>query len=139
MDRTRLAPLVGIVGCLLYAGLLVVPYVLVPGSSGTAVGLYYNSGGINPVVGGFFALIAVIVFAAGREDRSPPDLVAGAALVLGLFMTTLALVWALTVPQSVVTQLSTATILQYHRGALVVTTLAVPAVAVWYARALRIF
>jgi len=102
MDRTRLAPLVGIVGCLLYAGLLVVPYLLVPASSGTGVGLYYNAGGINPIVGGFFALIAVVVFAAGRERRTDPGFAAGATLVLGLFMTGIALFWASTVPTGVV-------------------------------------
>jgi len=58
-----------------------------------------------------------MVFAAGRQGRSPPDLVAGAALVLGLFMAVISLLWAVTVPESLVQQLSTATILQYHRAA----------------------
>jgi hypothetical protein len=120
MDRTRLAPLVGIVGCLLYAGLLVVPYVLVPESAGTAVGLYYDSGGINPIVGGFFALIAVIVFAAGRERRTDPGFAAGAALVLGLFMTGIALLWAVTVPAGVVpgVGIEAPTYLSVHRWVL---------------------
>jgi hypothetical protein len=120
MDRTRLAPLVGIVGCLLYAGLLVVPYVLVPASSEAGVGLYYDSGGINPIVGGFFALIAVIVFAAGRERRTDPGFAAGAALVLGLFMTGIALLWAVTVPAGVVpgVGIEAPTYLSVHRWVL---------------------
>ena len=137
MNRLRLAPTVGIVASLAVIAVLAAPYAIVEGGSG--VGTYFAAGAINPQIVGLFAAVAIIVFAAGREDRSPADLVAGATLVLGVFMTALALLWAVTVPQSVVTQLSTATILQYHRGALVVTTLAVPAVAVWYARALRIF
>jgi hypothetical protein len=122
MDRTRLAPLVGIVGCLLYAGLLVVPYVLVPATSDPAVGvgLYYNSGAINPIVGGFFALIAVIVFAAGRERRTDPGFAAGAALVLGLFMAGIALLWASTVPAGVVpgVGIEAPTYLSVHRWVL---------------------
>jgi len=137
MNRLRLAPTVGIVASLAVIAVLAAPYAIVEGGSG--VGTYFAAGAINPQIVGLFAAVAIIVFAAGREDRSPADLVAGATLVLGVFMTALALLWAVTVPQSVVTQLSTATLLQYHRGALVVTSLVVPATAVWYARILRIF
>jgi glycerol-3-phosphate acyltransferase PlsY len=136
MEQLRLAPTVGIVASLVVIAVLAAPYALVEGGSG--VSTYFAAGSMNPLIVGLFAAVAVIVFAAGREGRSPPDLVAGAALVLGLFMTVIAGIWALTVPQSVVTQLSTAAILQYHRGALVVAALTVPVTAVWYARALRI-
>jgi len=136
MEQLRLAPTVGIVASLAVIAVLAAPYALVEGGSG--VSTYFAAGSINPLVVGLFAAVTVIVFAAGREGRSSPDLVAGAALVLGVFMTVIAGVWALTVPQSVVTQLSTAAILQYHRGALVATTLAVPIISVWYARILRI-
>jgi len=137
MNQLRLAPTVGIVASLAVIVVLVVPYAIVEGGSG--VGTYFAAGSVNPLVVGLFAAVAIIVFAAGRQGRSPPDLVAGAALVLGVFMTALAALWAVSVPQSVVTQLSTATVLQYHRGVLVLTTLAVPIVATWYARALQIF
>jgi hypothetical protein len=135
MDRTRLAPLVGIVGCLLYAGLLVVPYVVVPASSGTAVGLYYDSGGINPVVGGFFALIAVIVMAAGRERRTDPGFAAGVALVLGLFMTGIALLWAITVPAGVVpgVGVQAPTYLSVHRWVVSGVGAVVPVAGGWWA------
>lgn len=137
MDQLRLAPTVGIVASLGVIAVLAAPYALVEGGSG--VGTYFAAGSVNPTVVGLFAAVAVIVFAAGREGRSPPDLVAGAALVLGLFMTAIAALWAVSVPQSVVLQLSTASILQYHRGALVAVSLGVPATAVWYARVLQIF
>lgn len=137
MEATRLAPTVGIVASALVLFLLTVPYALV--EEGTAVAAYYDAGDVNPLVVGLFALVAVMVFAAGRQGRSSPDLVAGAALVLGGFMFVIATLWALTVPESLVQQLSTATILQYHRAALVLTAAVVPLSAGWYARALRIF
>lgn len=137
MEATRLAPTVGIVASLLVLVVLAVPFTLV--EAGSAVGAYYAAGGINPLAVGVFALVAVMVLAAGWQGRSSPDLVAGAALVLGGFMLVISLVWALTVPLSLVQQLSTQTLLQYHRGALVVVAALVPLSAGWYARALRIF
>ena len=137
MEATRLAPTVGIVASTLVLFVLTVPYALV--DAGSAVATYYAAGDVNPLVVGLFALVAVMVFAAGREERSSPDLVAGATLVLGGFMFVITLLWALTVPAGLVQQLSTATILQYHRSALVVVTAIVPVSAGWYARALRIF
>ena len=109
MEQLRLAPTVGIVASLAVLGVLAAPYALV--EQGSAVGAYFAAGSINPLVVGLFATVAIIVFAAGREGRSPPDLVAGATLVLGLFMAALATVWAVTVPQSMVTQLSTSDVL----------------------------
>ena len=137
MEGSRLAPTVGIVASLVVLVVLAAPYAVV--DAGSAVGAYYGAGDVNPLVVGLFALVAVIVFAGGREGRSSPDLVAGAALVLGTFMVVLAALWALTVPESLVQQLSTATILQYHRWALVLSTLVVPVSAGWYARTLGIF
>ena len=133
MEQLRLAPTVGIVASLAVLGTLAAPYAIV--EEGSAVGAYFAAGSISPLTVGLFATVAIIVFAAGREGRSPPDLVAGVALVLGLFMAALATLWAVTVPQSMVTQLSTSAVLGYHRGALVVATLVVPASAAWYARA----
>lgn len=137
MEATRLAPTVGIVASVLVLVALAAPYLVV--DAGRAVATYYASGDVNPLVVGLFALVAVVVFAAGRQERSSPDLVAGAALVLGGFMFVISALWALTVPEGLVQQLSTATILQYHRGALVIAATIVPLSAGWYARALRIF
>ncbi|PSP67330.1 hypothetical protein BRC70_08280 [Halobacteriales archaeon QH_6_68_27] len=136
MDRRRLAPLVGIVGCLLYAGLLVVPYLLVRTSPGTAVGTYYGTGTINPFVGGFFALVAVIVLAAGREERTEPDFAAGVALVLGLFIAGIAALWATTVPIEVVVGMDAPQYLTNHRWALVGAGVVVPLSGGWWASTL---
>ena len=136
MDRRRLAPLVGIVGCLLYAGLLVVPYLLVRTSPGTAVGTYYGTGAINPFVGGFFALVAVIVLAAGREGRTEPDFAAGVALVLGLFIAGIAALWATTVPIEVVVGMDAPQYMTNHRWALVGASVVVPLSGGWWASTL---
>lgn len=136
MSQLRTIPTLGVAASLCVLAVLAVPYVLVEGGSGVAT--YYSAGAINPLVVGIFALVAVIVFAAGREGRTPPDLAAGAALVLGLFMTVLSVLWAATVPESVVFQLTTATVLEYHRWALVLVSLSIPGLSLWYARAQQI-
>lgn len=136
MEARKLAPTVGIVGCLLVLVLLALPYVFVGPPS--AVTTYYGAGAITPFAAGLLAAVGVVVFAAGREERSDPALTAGAGLVFGGFVAIIALVWALTVPRSVVTQLSTSTLIGYHRFALVLAALTIPASGAWYARTLRL-
>jgi hypothetical protein len=140
MNRARLAPLVGIVGCLLYAGLLAVPYLLVPNTSGAGVGLYYGTGAINPFVGGLFALVAVIVFAAGREERTDPGFAAGVALVLGLFMLLIGVLWAVTVPLDVVpgVGVEAPSYLAYHRWAVSLVGAVVPLAGGWWASTMNL-
>jgi len=128
MEDDRLAPLVGIVGCLGVLVALLYPYVVSEG----AVGVYYSFGAVNPLVAGLLALVSIIVLAAGREERTDSSLAAGAGLVLGVFMLLLAAAWALTAP------LDALRITPYHRWSVVVPTVAVVAGSVWYARALRI-
>lgn len=129
MDGVRSAPLVGIVGCLGVLGALVYPYVAADG----AVSLYYSSGAVSPLVTGLLALVTIIVLAAGREDRTDPELAAGAGLVFGLFIVVLSLAWAMT------TRVDVLTIWQYHRWLLPGIAVLVPLGSLWYARALRIF
>ncbi|WP_255196811.1 DUF7548 family protein [Halorarius litoreus] len=141
MDDVKAAPTVGIVGCLLVLLVLTIPYLLVAESS--AVGAYYGAGAITPLAGGLFALVGVIVFAAGREERSDPSLVAGAGLVFGLFIFLISALWAVTVPASVPLQLGSldglaATLMELHRWLLAVVALLVPVSAAWYARTLRL-
>lgn len=134
MEVRKLAPTVGIVGCLLMLALLALPYTVVGPPS--AVTTYYGAGAITPFAAGLLAVVGVVVFAAGREERSDPALTAGAALVFGAFVAIIALLWAATVPRSVVTQLSTSTLIEYHRFALALVSLVVPASAAWYSRTL---
>lgn len=133
MDARTLAPTAGAVACVLVVVVLALPYLAVdPG----AVATYYASGAITPLAAGLLAAVGAIVLAAGRQGRSDPSLTAGAALTLGLFVAAISVVWALTVPRSVVTQLSTLALLSYHRFALAAVALVVPASAGWYARTL---
>ncbi|PSP90585.1 hypothetical protein BRC90_01365 [Halobacteriales archaeon QS_4_69_34] len=134
MDGTRLAPLLGIAGCLAALGALATPYALVADAS--AVGVYYATGAINPLLAVLFCAVSVVVFAAGRQGRTDPALAAGVALVFGVCIALVAAAWALTVPESVVFQLSEAAALATHRWALVAVSLSVPAAGAWYARAL---
>jgi hypothetical protein len=128
MDDLRIAPLVGIVGCLAVLLALAAPYLLLEDASGVA--LYYGSGAINPLVAGLFALVALIALAAGREDRSDPALSAGVALVLGVAIAAVAIAWALTVRVDVV-EIDTV-----HRWVVAAVSPLVPLGSAWFARAL---
>ncbi|WP_254838094.1 DUF7548 family protein [Natronomonas marina] len=146
MESRRLAPTLGIVASLSVVGLLLVPYAVV---DGTAVGNYYGSGLLSPWVGGLLALVAVVVFAAGREERTEPETAAGIGVGLGLAAFVVAAVWAVTVPAEVPLQLTTdeplvgplttGTVLEYHRWVLAATAALVPAAGAWYAKTLRLF
>ncbi|WP_136716034.1 DUF7548 family protein [Halorientalis salina] len=130
MDDLRLAPLVGIVASLGFLVTLGVPYVLA--DSASAVGAYYTSGAVNPLLAGLFALVTIIVFAAGREGRTDPELAAGVALALGAFMTIVAVAWALTVRVDVIA------IQTSHRWIVVAVSAIVPVSGAWFARALGV-
>jgi hypothetical protein len=136
MDATRTAPLVGIAGCLAVLVVLLAPYLAIDAS---AVGTYYGTAAVNPLTGGLFAAVAIIVFAAGRRRRTDPATAAGVALVFGVLVAVVSLVWAVTVPESVVFQLSRTTLIEFHRWVLAVVSLVIPAGGLWYAQALGLF
>lgn len=136
MEQARLAPLVGIAAAIVALLLLAGPYLVVETAS--AIGTYYATGAITPLLTGLFALLSILIFAAGRQGRTDPALAAGATLVMGIFAVVIALAWALTVPRGVVTGLGTNELLAYHRWALALTALAMPVAAVWYARSMRL-
>lgn len=143
MESRRLAPTLGVLASLAVVALLGVPYaILEPGEVGT----YYGAGAVTPWLGGVLAPLAVVVYAAGREERTAPATAAGVGLGLGLALALVAVLWAVTVPSEVPLQLttdegllgpvSTADVLESHRWVLAVAAAAVPASGVWYARAL---
>ncbi len=135
MDGSRVAPLVGIVGCGLVLLALLAPYL---GLGGGAVGAYYAAGALNPLVGGLFAAVTIIVLAAGRTGRTDPATAAGVALVFGLVVAGVSLAWSLTVPESIVFQLATSSLIEFHRWVLALVSLVVPAGGAWYTRALAL-
>ena len=137
MNRLRLPPTVGIVGALATAFVVLLPYVALTGADASAVGPYYGSGIVGPNVVGLFAVLALVVFAAGRQRRTEPDTVAGAALVLGLVTFLAAVAWALTADTSIALGTS-ATWLPTLRWVLVATSAVLPGSALWYADVLGV-
>ena len=125
------APTVGILAAVAVLAAVVAPYFLI---GATEVGVYYGAPTFVPVhlVVGLFALVAVIVFAAGRNGRTDPQTAAGAAVVLGGFVALLALWWAVAVG-GLVGSLTERATFGYHRWVLLVATLALAASAGWYA------
>lgn len=126
MDDARVAPLVGIVGCLGVLGTLLYPYLAADGSVGT----YYGSGVVNPLVAGLLALVGIIVLAAGREARTDPGLAAGVGLVFGIVMVLLGVAWGATV------RVDTVILWEFHRWSVAITALPVAVGSAWYSRAL---
>ncbi len=126
MNRTQVAPLVGIVGCLAVLAALAYPYIADP----RGVTAYYASGVVNPLVAGLLALLAIIVLAAGREDRTDPGFAAGIALVFGVFVFLLVLGWSLTV------RVDVSTVAAYHRWVTLASAVVSPLGSAWYARSL---
>lgn len=145
MERRRAAPTLGVVACACFLCLLLVPYLLVDDPGG--VSTYYTAGTLTPWASGMMALVAIVVFAAGREDRTAPETAAGAGLGFGVVILLITALWAVTLPAGVPLQLTTdeplvgallttGTVLEYHRWALTLVG-GLPAVAgAWYARSL---
>jgi hypothetical protein len=125
MEATRLAPLVGIAGCLGVLGALAYPFLVVDGAAG-----YYGAGAINPLAAGLLALVAIVVLAAGREGRTDPAFAAGVGIVLGLAVLAMLALWALTLRPDLVT------IDPNHRWATTAIAALVPLGAGWFARSL---
>lgn len=136
MKQTRLAPLVGVVGCALVLVALAAPYGLVRTSPGSAVGTYYSEGALSPLVAGLFALVTAIVLAAGRDERTDPPLAAGIGIAFGFFGAVILAVWAVTVPEQVLFDMDAPAIITYHRWATVAVSLVVPVASLWWSRTL---
>ncbi|WP_435363691.1 DUF7548 family protein [Haloarchaeobius sp. DYHT-AS-18] len=135
MNRLRTPPTVGIVAALAFVVAVFVPYVALSETAISGLGTYYGVGIVSPTYLSLFALVAVIVFAAGREGRTEPDLAAGVTLVFGLVMAFLTLSWALDAG-SVVSSLGTEAWMEYHPWAVLLCSVAVAACSAWYARVL---
>jgi len=117
---------------------LSVPLLALPSADASGLDLYYGYGLVGPWGVTLLAVVVAVAFAAGRQDRTPPETVAGATVGVGVVMALLALQWAFAVDESVVFQLSTAEWIEYHRWAFVAVSLLVPVSAGWYAKALRL-
>jgi len=131
-SRETAAPTAGVLAALAVLAAVVAPYFLI---SPSEAGVYYGVPVPVPVhlVVGLFASVAIIVFAAGRNDRTDPETAAGAAVVLGGFMAVLSLWWAIAAGD-VVGSFPTDAAFDYHRWVLFGAALAVATSAGWYAR-----
>lgn len=132
MDRDRLAAGVGIVAAAAVAVLVGATYALL---DPTAVAPYFAAGPAGPQIVALFALVAIVVLAAGAEERSDPALMAGAAVVLGAFSAGLAWWWALSVSPSLVGSLTDVAAFEYHRWSVAAAATVLLAAAGAYARA----
>jgi hypothetical protein len=126
------APTVGIVAALAVLTAIIAPYFLI---AATEVGVYYSAPTAVPVhlIVGLFAMVSVVVFAAGRNGRTDPQTAAGAAVVLGGFVALLVLWWAIAVGD-LVGSLTEIAAFGYHRWLLLATALGLAATSGWFAR-----
>lgn len=149
MDLMRRAPQLGIAACLAVIVAAVVPYVLLPEDAGTGLSLYYNAGAFGPTIIAVFAAVNVVVFGAGIGRRSDPVTIAGAALVIGLFMTLMSIEWIVSLPDDAIagiaavpddpeTTIRVPLWLEYHRWAVLGCSALVAVSAALYARALGV-
>jgi hypothetical protein len=131
----RLAPKVGIASCLALVVALAFPYFVAPG---TAVAVYYDTTAVPvELLDVLFALVAVVAFGSGLNERTDPPTVAGATLALGGVVAILTLWWATATTAATTDALVQAARmdeLAYHRWVVLLAALAIPASAGWYAR-----
>jgi hypothetical protein len=132
MDTTDAAPTAGIVACLAVLGLLAAPYVLLT-EPGTGLSVYYSDGPLGIGAVAFLAILLVIVFLSGKQERTAPDTVAGIALVGGIAALGFSLLWAVSVDQGNVFSFS-ASWMSYHRWLVVAAAGLIPAAAGVYVR-----
>jgi hypothetical protein len=147
MDLTRRAPQLGIVACLAVLVTAAAPYLLLPGDATAGLEFYYGAGVFGPTIVAVFAVVNVVVFGAGLGERSDPVTVAGAALVIGLFMTLMALEWVVSLPADAVAavgevpgdpeaEIRVPLWLEYHRWTVLGSSALVALAGGLYARAL---
>ncbi|QIB73649.1 hypothetical protein GL213_10960 [Halogeometricum borinquense] len=134
MANDTVAPTVGAVASLLLALVVFAPALLISGSN-ASVADYYAAGPVGISVVGFFALLGIIIFLAGAQERTEPAIVAGLTLVLGVAMLAFAVIWAFSLDQTLLFSFPS----QYawianHRWAVIGLTAVVPVAAGVYSR-----
>ncbi|MCU4750867.1 hypothetical protein OB919_02535 [Halobacteria archaeon AArc-curdl1] len=128
-------PTLGIIASLAYGIIAIAPYVFLEVDS-TVIDVYYDVSLAGPQFLSLLAVVAFVLFAAGRQGRTEPDTVAGLTLVLGVVLTVLTLAWAVAVPTELVLEGGDVTWFEYHRWVAVVVAALVPVAAAWYTRVL---
>ena len=96
MRLDSIAPTIGAFTCLILAGVVFVPAVIIT-TPGVSVADYYAAGPFGISVVGFLAILNIVVFLAGKQGRTDPVTVAGIALVSAIAMIGFAAVWAVSI------------------------------------------
>lgn len=134
MELDDVAPTVGVVGSLATLVTVLAPYALLTDPSG--LGPYYAAGPVGALGFVFLASLAVVVFLAGTRGQADPSTAAGFALVLVLTLVAVATLWATGIDSNLVFSFEAADAwIQYHRWAVVVTSVVSLVGAAGYARA----
>lgn len=132
-------PTVAIAAALLYLLVVFVPYVASGDAEPGVLEAYYDAFGVvGPQFLSLLVVVAIVLFAAGRELRTEPDYVAGLTLVIGVVLVVFVALWSIAVTDDVATGLSDAAWVEYHRWLVLACSLAIPLSAVWYARTLEL-
>lgn len=137
MDRLQLPPTAGIVGGAGAAVVVVLPYLL-PDATATAVAGYYDYGIAGPWMVLVCGLLAVVVYASGRQGRTEHDTAAGAGLALGLGALLFGLLWVVAVPFEAARPVTPNWWFEYHRFAVVAAGVLMSIVGLWYAYELEL-
>lgn len=132
MDTERLAAGTGVAAAVAVAALVAGTYAIL---DPTAIGPYFAAGPGGPPLLALFALLAVVILAAGSTGRQDPALMAGIALALGAFSALLSWWWALAVSPSLVGGLTNVASFEYHRWAVAASATVLLAASAAYARA----
>ncbi|MFP8955758.1 hypothetical protein ACLI4Y_03445 [Natrialbaceae archaeon A-CW3] len=130
-------PTLGIVAAVAYVIAAFVPYFVLEAPAGV-LEFYYAAGLAGPQVLSLFAFVAIVIFAAGRQQRSEPELVAGLTLILGLVLAVVTLHWAVSVPTNVILEAGDVTWFEYHRWVTLLLAAVIPVASLWYARELDV-
>ncbi|WP_224269552.1 DUF7548 family protein [Haloprofundus salinisoli] len=134
MRTADAAATAGTVVSLVLLVVVAVPYLVVTNPA-APLSAYYAAGSVGANSVGFLSVIAAVAFLSGTRGNAEPDLVAGIAVVLGLAMVVLSLLWATTIDSTLLFSFPPeAAWIQYHRWAVVALSAVVAVVAGVYAR-----
>jgi|AntRauTorcE11898_2_1112593.scaffolds.fasta_scaffold00579_10 hypothetical protein len=135
MERERIAPYIGAVGCLVLAVVLSAPYFAITTQS-QLLGDYYGAGPLGVIGAIFLATLGVVIFLSSVRGRADPELVAGIMLVVGVAIFGITALWAVSIDSVVLFSFpSNASWIEYHRWVSLALSGVVAAAAGIYAAA----
>lgn len=135
MERERIAPYIGAVGCLVLAVVLSAPYFAITTQS-QLLANYYGAGPVGVVGAIFLATLGAVIFLSGVRGRADPELVAGIMLVVGVVIFGMTALWAVSVDTTLLFSFpSNAAWIENHRWVSLAVSAVVAAAAGAYAAA----